>query len=131
MLACFNKKVMLLQIIGRISNYHTDRAYRSSQSQPQGKKENQRCTNAHFIFSGSHRHLMAEMFTSPTRPFYQSVTLMNLKPQDVEKYKKFATVKLEERNNAPNILIYTYLNMNAFLSTPLATEVRDGSKNRE
>ena len=30
LLACFNKKVMLLQIIGRISNYHTDRAYRSS-----------------------------------------------------------------------------------------------------
>ena len=27
----------------------------------------QRCTNAHFIFSGSHRHLMAEMFTSPDR----------------------------------------------------------------
>ena len=30
LLACFNKKVMVLQIIGRISNYHTDRAYRSS-----------------------------------------------------------------------------------------------------
>ena len=58
----------------------------------------QRCTNAHFIFSGSHRHLMAEMFTSPTRPFYQSVTLMNLKPLDIEKYKEFATVKFEVRN---------------------------------
>ena len=58
----------------------------------------QRCTNAHFIFSGSHRHLMAEMFTSPARPFYQSVTLMNLKPLDVEKYKEFATAKFEERN---------------------------------
>ena len=44
----------------------------------------QRCTNAHFIFSGSHCHLMAEMFTSPARPFYQSVTLMNLKPLDIE-----------------------------------------------
>ena len=58
----------------------------------------QRCTNAHFIFSGSHCHLMAEMFTSPARPFYQSVTLMNLKPLDIEKYKKFATAKFEERN---------------------------------
>ena len=58
----------------------------------------QRCTNAHFIFSGSHRHLMAEMFTSPARPFYQSVTLMNLKPLDIEKYKEFATAKFEERN---------------------------------
>ena len=33
----------------------------------------QRCTNAHFIFSGSQRHLMNEMFTSPARPFYPSV----------------------------------------------------------
>lgn len=58
----------------------------------------QRSTNAHFIFSGSHRHLMAEMFTSPARPFYQSVMLMNLKPLDVEKYKAFAREKFEERN---------------------------------
>ena len=57
----------------------------------------QRCTNAHFIFSGSHRHLMGEMFTSPARPFYQSVTLMNLRPIDVEKYKEFAIAKFEER----------------------------------
>lgn len=57
----------------------------------------QRCTNAHFIFSGSHRHIMAEMFTSPSRPFYQSVTLMNLKPLDVEKYRTFAVEKFTER----------------------------------
>lgn len=58
----------------------------------------QRCTNAHFIFSGSRRHLMGEMFASPSRPFYQSVTLMNLKPLDKEKYKAFANKKFEERN---------------------------------
>ena len=62
----------------------------------------QRCTNAHFIFSGSHRHLMAEMFTSPARPFYQSVTLMNLKPLDVGKYKVFASGKFEERDKHLN-----------------------------
>ena len=57
----------------------------------------QRCTNAHFIFSGSHRHIMGEMFTSPARPFYQSVMIMNLKPLNVEKYKEFANNKFEER----------------------------------
>ena len=62
----------------------------------------QRCTNAHFIFSGSHRHLMAEMFTSPARPFYQSVPLMNLKPLDVGKYKEFASGKFEERDKHLN-----------------------------
>ncbi len=57
----------------------------------------QRCTNAHFIFSGSQRHVMGEMFTSPARPFYQSVMIMNLKPLDIGKYREFATAKFEER----------------------------------
>lgn len=56
----------------------------------------QRTTNAHFVFSGSHRHLMGEMFTSPARPFFQSVVLMNLQPLNVEKYKAFAISKFEE-----------------------------------
>lgn len=49
----------------------------------------QRCSNATFIFSGSQRHLMGEIFTSPARPFFQSVTLFNLHPIDKEKYKEF------------------------------------------
>lgn len=57
----------------------------------------QRCHNAHFIFSGSRRHLMGEMFTSPSRPFYQSVTLMNLHALAVDKYKAFAAQKFMER----------------------------------
>lgn len=56
----------------------------------------QRCTNANFIFSGSHRHLMGEMFTSPSRPFYQSVTLFNLKPIPMDRYQEFVTGKFEE-----------------------------------
>jgi len=55
----------------------------------------QRCPNANFIFSGSHRHLMGEMFTSPARPFYQSVTVFNLKSIPLEKYKAFAISKFE------------------------------------
>ena len=34
----------------------------------------QHCPNARFIFAGSQRHLMGEMFISPPRPFYQSVS---------------------------------------------------------
>ncbi|MBR1682168.1 MAG: ATP-binding protein [Bacteroidaceae bacterium] len=50
----------------------------------------QRTTNAHFVFSGSQRHLMGAMFTSPSRPFYQSVTIMNLPLIPLEKYLLFA-----------------------------------------
>ncbi len=55
----------------------------------------QRCPNANFIFSGSHRHLMGEMFTSPARPFYQSVSVFNLKPIPLDKYAAFASEKFE------------------------------------
>ena len=55
----------------------------------------QRCNNAHFVFSGSQRHLMGAMFTSPSRPFYQSVTIINLPPISLEKYTEFATRHFE------------------------------------
>lgn len=46
--------------------------------------------NVHFIFSGSKRHLMMEMFMSPKRPFYQSTRIMDLKAIDEEAYYDFA-----------------------------------------
>lgn len=57
----------------------------------------QRCQNATFIFAGSKRHLMGEIFTSPSRPFYQSVITMGLSPISKEKYTEFA-VRLFEQN---------------------------------
>lgn len=56
----------------------------------------QRCRNANFVFAGSQRHLMDNMFTSPSRPFYQSVTLMNLKPLEVDVYRDFAVGLFDE-----------------------------------
>lgn len=56
----------------------------------------QRCPNANFIFSGSHRHLMGAIFTSPARPFYQSVTLINLAPISLEKYNEFCCRHFEQ-----------------------------------
>lgn len=50
----------------------------------------QHCPNATFLFSGSKRHLMSEMFMSPARPFYQSVITMGLHPIPEEKYTVFA-----------------------------------------
>lgn len=50
----------------------------------------QHCNNATFIFSGSQRHMMGEIFTSPSRPFYQSTAIMDLKPIQEEVYCEFA-----------------------------------------
>lgn len=57
----------------------------------------QQCSSAQFLFCGSRRHMMSEMFSLPSRPFYQSVTLMNLHPLAVEKYQAFAASLFRER----------------------------------
>ena len=49
----------------------------------------QYCSNAHFVFSGSRRQLMGAIFTSPARPFYQSVTLYHLNRLPLDKYSDF------------------------------------------
>lgn len=51
----------------------------------------QRCNNAKFIFSGSKRHLMTEIFMSPSRPFYQSAMIIGLNPIPQDKYASFAS----------------------------------------
>jgi hypothetical protein len=56
----------------------------------------QYCSNANFVFMGSQRHLMGAMFVSPNRPFYQSVTVMNLDLIDLDKYWEFARMHFEK-----------------------------------
>jgi len=58
--------------------------------------------NIHFIFSGSKMHLMAEMFASPQRPFYQSTDIMNLAPIDEETYYQFANRFFETKKGGLN-----------------------------
>ena len=47
--------------------------------------------NANFIFSGSSRHLLTQMFHSYARPFYNSTSTLTLDAIDLEEYTKFAT----------------------------------------
>lgn len=50
----------------------------------------QKCNNALFVFSGSERHLLSEMFHSPARPFYASTTTLPLECINKDKYIEFA-----------------------------------------
>ena len=54
----------------------------------------------HFIFAGSKYHLMAEMFGSPKRPFFQSTEMMELKPLDNEVYYSFANGFFEKKRGS-------------------------------
>lgn len=54
------------------------------------RKRIQNCHNARFVFSGSKRHMMAEIFVSPARPFYNSCALMGLESVREDVYLGFA-----------------------------------------
>lgn len=58
----------------------------------------QRLSNTMFIYAGSKRHTISQMFVSPAKPFYASSIGMSLGPIDRTKYIEFALQKFNERN---------------------------------
>lgn len=49
----------------------------------------QKCTNTSFLFAGSQRHLMQNIFFTSSRPFYQSVSFLQLEAINEEEYIRF------------------------------------------
>lgn len=70
----------------------------------------QGCNNAWFVFSGSKRHMMGEMFSSPARPFYQSASTISLKPIPLDAYESFITFHFEQggKGITPEAIRYVY-----------------------
>lgn len=60
----------------------------------------QRSNNVRFVFSGSQRSMMNEMFSSPARPFYQSVSIMHLGTIAEDKYADFAKHHFEKNGRS-------------------------------
>ena len=58
----------------------------------------QKIGNCNFIFAGSERLMMQEMFTSSARPFYNSADLLELKAIAPEIYIPFVVGHFEKRN---------------------------------
>lgn len=58
----------------------------------------QKLRNSNFIFAGSERHMMQEMFTSAARPFYHSADMLELKAIVPEIYIPFIVGHFEKRN---------------------------------
>ena len=56
--------------------------------------------NVHFIFAGSKRHLMSQIFYSSDRPFYQSTVSMGLEPLHEEIYYDFAKHFFEDKKGS-------------------------------
>ena len=51
----------------------------------------QSCLNTRFIFAGSNRRMMSELFNSPSEPFFMSCSPIYLEPIDKEKYVDFVS----------------------------------------
>jgi hypothetical protein len=66
------------------------------------------------IFAGSERRLMNEMFFSDKRPFFQSATLLQLEPIDLNVYTDFAVsqFKAAEKCIEPEAVTWAYQTYN-------------------
>lgn len=58
----------------------------------------QRNNNSNFIFSGSSRHLLAQIFDSPDKPFYRSCRTFNLDIIPYEAYADFCMGQFERKD---------------------------------
>lgn len=58
----------------------------------------QHCKNADFIFAGSERHILEEMFNLPSRPFYASTANMSLDAIAMDVYTDFVIEHFREYN---------------------------------
>lgn len=54
--------------------------------------------NVNFIFAGSKKHIMQKMFTSSTRPFYQSTQILNIGEIERREYANFAIENFAKKN---------------------------------
>ena len=69
----------------------------------------QQLNSVHFIFSGSQRHVLESMFTSASRPFYQSTKIFNLYEIEEQSYYEFAKKKLETHHQQLSAEVFGHL----------------------
>ena len=69
----------------------------------------QRLTNVNFIFSGSQRHVLENMFASASRPFYQSTQMMPLGDIDKSAYYAFSSDKMGNNRQSIDEETFDYL----------------------
>lgn len=69
----------------------------------------QNAPHLHFIFAGSREHVMKNMFFSPSRPFYQSTQICDLKEIEESEYYHFAERHFKENNQEISQEVFHFL----------------------
>lgn len=89
----------------------------------------QHMNNAHFIFSGSERHMLEEMFNSSAHPFFNSASYMSLGAIPEEKYVEFVCYWFEQYNKHIDAdlvqLIYNLAEGNTYVMQRISHELFD------
>ena len=80
-----------------IDEFQQIREYPESTTEAYIRTLVQQSTRISFIFCGSKRHIMTDMFFSPSKPFFQSVISQSLYPIPMETYIEFAGRLFAER----------------------------------
>ncbi|MBP3252584.1 MAG: ATPase [Prevotella sp.] len=83
-----------------IDEFQAVAGYHDQQAEAVLRTYIQHCRNAQFVFSGSQRTMMGEIFLSPSRPFYQSTSMMNIGNIPLEKYTQFAQKHFKEADKS-------------------------------
>jgi len=81
------KVVIIIDEFQQITNYpekNTDAFLRTIMQQ---------LNNVVFIFTGSHQHLMKNLFVNPSKPFFRSTQLISIEKIDRSDYRKFIALK--------------------------------------
>ncbi len=58
----------------------------------------QKLNNVVFLFSGSRRHLLSEIFSNPNRPFFNSTEIMEIDTIEADSYKRFIDHHFQKNN---------------------------------
>lgn len=77
------------KVIVAIDEFQQIREYEGPSMEALLRTHIQPLTNVQFIFSGSKKHTMAEMFTAENSPFYESASLYTLEKIDRDAYANF------------------------------------------
>jgi hypothetical protein len=65
--------------------------------------------NVKFIFSGSKKHIMDDIFSTANRPFFQSTQKMGLKEIPLEAYRKFALDLFQSYKKSISVEVFDYI----------------------
>ncbi|MCE5347026.1 MAG: hypothetical protein LLG13_12180 [Bacteroidales bacterium] len=88
-LVFYNKHLLNKQILFAIDEFQQITRYPEKNIEALLRSQLQTLTNVNLIFSGSSQHLLSEMFSDGTRPFFASTQFLCLKEIDRQTYIDF------------------------------------------